>query len=387
VNQDSTHLRVRSVFVSVARRCLLAMLLVLMSAACFGTKLANAAPLSDQDTQRAEELGEAGVAAYQAGNLEHAKTQLEEGYRLSGWGTIGVWLAKTYDKLGLVSDAFRIYVEVASSPATVGEPEPFVRARAEAQQGVDAIAATAALVTFKSVSPKRALAVSVDGKSTALTAAFAVAVTPGEHTFDVSWHKGRLPRQTMTLVAGQSQIIELDARDARRQGGAIERTPVVQNINFSAANGVPPGWSLVDSSGKVLCELPCRWSGMNAESLVVKLGDQVLPVRLGKKQEQQSAMNVSVNPRRGSKAWALGIGIPSGVLFGLSLAALPSADYDTQTPLVISTSVFGAGFAACDRFQGQRKSFVALRLVGQWLGRLGDVLGCGNMSCGIANRQ
>ncbi len=345
MNKDSAFYRVRSHFTSPLRRLLA--IAAIPTLLVLGTGAALAAPLSPQDTQRSEELGESGVTAYQAGNLEQAKVQLEEGYRLSGWGTIGVWLAKTYDKLGQTTDAYRVYVEVASAPAVEAEPEPFVHARAEAQQGADAIAATNGVVALRSATPKVALTVSVDGKVTPLTPANTLAVVPGAHTFDVTWQKGKLPRQTLTLVAGQTQTVELDGVTKRERRQPVTKAPVMQYLNFTLAADVEQGWTLVDNAGKVLCALPCKWSGTDAESLVVKQGDQVLPVRLGKKLEQTVTMDVSVTPRRGSKGWALGIGIPSGILFGGSLIALNNATYSAQTPLIISTSVFGAGFAAC----------------------------------------
>jgi hypothetical protein len=345
VNKDSAFCHLRSPL-SVWLRVVLAFVVVPALVLVSNVQTAMAVPLSPQDTQRSEELGESGVAAYEAGNLEQAKAQLEEGYRLSGWGTIGVWLAKTYDKLGLTSDAYRVYIEVASAPAVAGEPEPFVQARVQAQQGADAIAATAGIVRLKSAAPKPDLSVSVDGRVTPLTPANTLAVVPGAHTFDVTWRKGKLPRQNLTLVAGQAQDIELDGVTSRERRQPVARDPVIQNLNFTLA-AEEQGWSLVDGSGKELCQLPCKWSGSDAESLVVKRGDQVLPVRLGRKLERQVTMDVSVNPRRGSKAWALGIGIPSGVLFGASALGLSNSTLRTRTPLIISTSVFGAGFAAC----------------------------------------
>jgi hypothetical protein len=310
--------------------------------------LASAAPLNAADVQRSEELGEAGVAAYEASDLEQARTQLEEGYRLSGWATIGLWLGKTYDKLGLTGDAYRTYVEVAASPAVAGEADLFDQARAQARQAAEAIKATSGIVQLKSKSPKLALVVSVDGQLISLTSENTLAVAPGEHTFDISWESGKLPRQTLLLAAAQTQVIELDpAGKSESKQKSATHAAVTQYLNFTLASGVEPGWTLVDSSGKVVCQLPCKWSGLDPETLTVKRGDQTLPVRLGRKLERQVQMDVSVNPRRGSKGWALGIGIPSGILFGASVVGLTNSTYRTQTPLIVSTSVFGAGFAAC----------------------------------------
>lgn len=305
--------------------------------------VALAVPLSENDTERAESLGEAGVMAYDLGDLQQAKTKLEEGYRLSGWGTIGVWLAKTYEKLGLTSDAYRVYVEVASSLPVADEAEPFVQARAEAKRRAEALAAASGLIEVKSHAPKPALSISVDGKVTALTPYNTFAVPPGRHVVDVTWQKGRLPRQTLTLAAGETHVIDLDAVKVRRS--AVPE-PVTQYLNFKLSSEVERGWSLVDSSGNVLCELPCKWSGIDPETLVVKRGEEVLPVKLGRKLERRETMDVSVNPKRGSKGWALGVGIPSGVFLGASLVGLANSNYRTQTAFIVSTSVFGAGFAA-----------------------------------------
>lgn len=310
------------------------------------TFVAHAAELSPADTQRAEELGESGVVAYQAGELQQATAKLEEGYRLSGWGTIGVWLAKTYDKLGRTSDAYRVYIEVASSPAVAGEAEPFAQARLQAQQGADAIAATSSIVQLKSTTTKTALSVSVDGKVTPLSPHNSLAVAPGTHTLDVRWRRGKLPRQTLTLVAGQTHVIELDVVKTRERRAAAT-TPETQYLNFTLAPEVAKGWTLIDGAGKVVCELPCKWSGADPESLVVRQGEHVLPVRLGRKLERQATVDVSVNPKRGSRGWALGLGIPAGVLFGASLVGLANANSNSEVPLIVSTSVFGAGFAAC----------------------------------------
>jgi hypothetical protein len=249
VHKDSVLNRVRTILASKAQWVLWVTLIVpALSVLLTATALA-ASPLSPQDTQRSEELGEAGVAAYQAANYEQAKTQLEEGYRLSAWGTIGVWLGKTYDKLGLTSDAYRVYVEVASSGAVVGEAEPFIQARVQAQQSADAIVATSAIVELKSASAKSALVVNVDGQVVSLTAQNTLAVAPGEHTFEVTWDNGKLPPQALTLVAGQAQVIELDVVKTRQAPSPpTATTPLTQYLNFTLAGAVlggPLGPSIV----------------------------------------------------------------------------------------------------------------------------------------------
>jgi len=79
--------------------------------------------------------------------------------------------------------------------------------------------------------------------------------------------------------------------------------------------------------------------------LTVRHGEYELPVRLGRRHGRDPNVAVTVNPRRGSKAWALGLGIPAGLLFAGSLLALGESDYPALT--ATSAGVFGAGFGVC----------------------------------------
>lgn len=307
------------------------------------------APLSNEQTLEAERLGEEGVGAFQAGQFDKAVGPLTSGYELSGWGTIGVWLGKTHEKLSQPLEAYRVYSEVAASPTSSGEPAPFAQAREDAKAAVARLEQTCAVIELHSETPVTGIVVDVGGETRKVSKTNRVAVNPGDVTVNVSWTGGKISPQSLALQAGQRATIELvNDSDAAKQAAADtakkgKGEPVVHNLDFNMVELT--GWTLHDQAGKQICALPCKWAGTDPETLSVRQADQKLLVRIGRKHHQDPNLLVSVNPARGSKGWALGLGIPSGILFITSLLALPETDY----PGVVGTSagVFGAGFGVC----------------------------------------
>lgn len=308
------------------------------------------APLSNEQTLEAERLGEEGVGAFQAGQFEKAAQSLTSAYELSAWGTIGVWLGKAHEKLSKPLEAYRVYSEVAASPATSGEPAPFAQAREDAKAAVARLEQTCAVIELHSASPVSGLVVDVGGETRKLSKGNVVAVNPGDVTVNVSWTGGKMPPQALSLQAGQHAKLELvaDSGAATDKGAAQSAKkgkgePIVHNLDFNMVELT--GWTLHDQAGNEICALPCKWSGTDPETLSVRQAEQKLLVRLGRKHHEDPNLLVSVNPARGSKGLALGLGIPSGLLFVTSLMLLPETDY----PGIVGTSagVFGAGFGVC----------------------------------------
>lgn len=330
-------------------RRLAAALVALVILASVSPALAEGA-LSNEQTLEAERLGEEGVSAFQAGQFDKALGPLTSGYELAGWGTIGVWLAKTHEKLSQPLEAYRIYSEVAASPVNSGEPAPFAAAREEAKVAVVRLEQACAVIELHSPAPVGGLVVEVGGETRKASKANLVAVNPGDVTVNVSWTGGKLPPQSLSLRPGQHVTIELAADSAPAKDNATVEAAkkgkgeaIVHNLDFNMVELT--GWTLHDKAGKQICALPCKWSGTDPETLSVRQANQKLLVRIGRKHHEDPNLLVSVNPARGSKGLALGLGIPSGLLFVTSLLALPETDY----PGIVGTSagVFGAGFGVC----------------------------------------
>lgn len=305
--------------------------------------------LSSEQMLEAERLGEQGVGAYQAGEFDKALESLEDGYRLSQWGTIGVWLAKTREKLNQFPEAYRVYADVAASPVTNAEAAPFTQARDEAKAALRRLEASLAVLEVTSERPLVALDVTVNGEDRKLSKAGTLAVMPGESQIEVRWEGGLVPSRVYTLAAGQRETLRVGGQappqNPTKPSATGAEAPTFQSLDFSMIQ--LEGWTLHDDAGNPICELPCKWSGTDPESLTVRRGESKLPVRMGRKYSERPDVLVAVNPARGSKGWALGLGIPSGVLFLGSLVALgdPSNDY----PVVAASGavVFGAGLGLC----------------------------------------
>lgn len=331
-------------FEFVRRLCTWLLTALLLS--CLSPTLA-VAQLSTEQTLEAERLGEEGVEAFGVGQYDKALEKLESGYDLSGWGTIGVWLAKTYEKVNRPLEALRVYSEVASSEAVAGEAAPFARAREEAQAAAARLEQSYAVIEFVSEQPVRALEVTIDGETRRVSKQGKLAVTPGESTVAASWDGNRLAPVAVTLQPGQHHVVELVAAPpAPSDNGAegeLSQSAISHSLDFSMVELT--GWTLHDAQGNQICTLPCKWSGTDAHTLTVRHGEYQLPVRLGRRHARDPNIDVTVNPRRGSKGWALGLGIPAGVLFAGSLLALSESDYPALP--AAGAGVFGAGFGVC----------------------------------------
>jgi hypothetical protein len=319
-----------------------------MISACLSPAFAQA-PLSNEQTLDAERLGEEGVNAFLAGQFDKALKPLESGYELSGWGTIGVWLAKTHERLNQPLDAYRVHSEVAASPVVPGEAAPFAQAREEAKTALARLELSYAVLLFESQRPVQGLQVSVNGETRRLSKLNALAVPPGEMTVDIRWDGKQLPTKSFALRAGQHEVVDLNATSEPAAKPVPEGTSkgqtnaIAHTLDFSMVELT--GWTLHDQQGNLVCTLPCKWSGTDADTLTVRHGEQKLPVRLGRRYVRDPNLSVSVNPERGSKGWALGLGIPAGIFFVGSLLSLSESDYPAIT--ATSTGVFGAGFGVC----------------------------------------
>ncbi len=305
--------------------------------------------LSSEQTLEAEQLGEQGVNAFNSGRFDEAVEPLEAGYTLSGWGTIGVWLAKTYEKRNQPLEAHRVYSEVAASTPIPGEAAPFAEARSEAATALTRLESSLAVIALESAEPLDTLQVRINGEVRRVSKVNTVAVAPGESTVEALLNDKPVASKALTLQAGQREVIEVTSAAtgqippaaAPATKGAAE--PVTQSLDFSMVELT--GWTLHDEKGNQICALPCKWSGTDPESLTVRRGEQKLPVRMGRRYARDPNLLVTVNPERGSKGWALGLGIPSGILFVGSLLALPESDYPGVT--ATGAVVFGAGFGLC----------------------------------------
>ncbi len=305
--------------------------------------------LSREQTLEAERLGEAGVGAFESGRYDEALKSLEAGYELSGWSTIGLWLGKTLEKLNQPLEAYRVYVDVAEAQVAQEEPAPLTRAREEAKTAVARLELALAVIQIEAEGTTVSLAVQVDGKARRLSHVKTLAVPAGQSKVEVQWESGHLPSKVYTLTAGQRERIRVregaQQPETRHTSAKPVEGDVVQTLDFDLVE--LEGWSLYDNKDTLICELPCKWSGSDAETLSVRQGDMRLPVKLGRRYANQEDLTVSVNPARGSKGWALGVGIPSGVLFLGSLVALGNPDNEYPGVAAAGTVVFGAGLGLC----------------------------------------
>jgi hypothetical protein len=192
----------------------------LMLAALLLVAVPAAAAPSDAEKKQARALMEEGDAA--AAKKDHARAL--EKYRAADAimhvPTTGLEVARTLAALGRLIEARDMALSVTRLEAPRNEPEPFVRARAEADQLAAELGQRIPSLEVV-VTGAQAFELHIDGKQVpAAAAGLPQKLDPGEHEVAVRSAAGKSATRKITLAQGQNEKLEITL-----SGGAASAAP------------------------------------------------------------------------------------------------------------------------------------------------------------------
>jgi hypothetical protein len=215
--------------------CLLAFVLLLLAG--------PAAAVDEATRSMIREISGEGVAAYQDGEYELARQKLDQAFSMLPTAPLGLWSARTLEKLGLLVEARERYLAAERAPTDPGgDRELQKQARQDAVSEREALEARIPKVVVRlragpatEGDPSRDVTLSVGGKS--LPAAFvgtAIPVNPGrlqitavrngEHaTKDIDIDAGERKEVTLVLQPGPpaDPVTEADPAAPVAEPGAV----------------------------------------------------------------------------------------------------------------------------------------------------------------------
>lgn len=170
-------------------------------------------------------------------------------HKIMGVPTTGLEVGREEADVGMLIEARDTLLSVTRIPVKPGEPEPFAKAREEAEKLADAIAPRipAAKLQVKNLPPGATPTVTVDGVDvTAASIGVARKFNPGEHTVTVR-AGGREKKTTFSLNEGETRDVEIDFGDAIT--AAPTKTTTTDAPDVSGRRSVSPlaitGFALV----------------------------------------------------------------------------------------------------------------------------------------------
>jgi len=218
--------------------CLLAFVLLLAG---------PAAAVDESTRSMIREISGEGVAAYQDGDYEQARQKLDQAFSMLPTAPLGLWSARTLEKLGLLVEARERYLAAERAPIDPGgDRELQKKAREEAASEREALQARIPKVVVRlragpetEGDPNQEVTLTVAGKS--LPAAFvgtAIPVNPG--TVEITAvRKGERARKTIDMEAGERQEVILVLQPAPAGEPALEPAQATPRAEPGAVDDEP----------------------------------------------------------------------------------------------------------------------------------------------------
>ncbi len=170
---------------------------------------------SDEDRQRARELGQAGLALFDKGDYAGALSKLDEAEAIVKVPTIGLFAARSLDRLDRMVEARARLAQVVAIPLPPNSPEVWQQAKTDAAKelavlGKETPRVVLDLVGVPAGDESRVL-VSVDGRAAPLEESF-VRVNPGK-------------REVVVRLGERARSFSIDARRGQSYPMRADLTP------------------------------------------------------------------------------------------------------------------------------------------------------------------
>lgn len=224
-----------------SRRRLLSLIALLACIASISPTQAWAADAATRSAAR--DLGNEGVAAYQAGDYAKATELLETAYDTLQVPTLALWSARALEKSGkLVEAAERYYEATRLAPDEAREKEPQVAAQAEAKAAYEAVKARIPKVLLRIEGAEaNATEVTINGEKVAPSLFAAGRPTNPGSIEVVAVSKGRTVTVREVLAEGDRKTVTLSfvaAPPPNLEGGHTPPTPPAREVEADRG----PAW-------------------------------------------------------------------------------------------------------------------------------------------------
>lgn len=213
---------------------LLALVLVLSAAA-------PAQAVDESTRSMIREISSEGVALYQAGDYERARKKLDQAYSMLQTAPLGLWSARTLEKLGLLVEARERYLGAERAPIDPGgDRNPQLQARADAVEERRALEARIPKVVIHVQSDgaeEGEVTLTVAGKQ--LPAAFvdtAIPVNPGTIEIVVA-RRGMQASRKLQLDEGERKEVTLTLEPLPEGATPVESTDEKQSPEEDSTEG------------------------------------------------------------------------------------------------------------------------------------------------------
>ncbi len=202
---------------------------------------------SDDDRQRARELGQAGLALFDKGDYAGALAKLDEADAIVKVPTVGLFAARSLDRLDRMAEARARLLQVVAIPLPPNSPEVWQQAKTDAAAELASLDKETPRVVLDLVgvpaSKSGRVEVSVDARAAAVENNV-VRVDPGK-------------RQVVVRLGERSQTFSVDARRGQSYPVRADLTP---------PEGPP---AAVESGPNVLTVVGAVTAGLGGAGLVV----------------------------------------------------------------------------------------------------------------------
>jgi hypothetical protein len=164
------------------------------------------------DKETARSLAEQGGQQLESGNYTAAAKSYGAAHAIMNVPTTALGLGKAQEKLGMLVEARDTLLFAVRYPVKPGEPAPFTRARAEADQLAEKIAARipSLQVSIEGLAASASPAITLDGRSLPSAATgVPLKVNPGKHTVVVEAPGYKKGSAEATVAEGEAKSVRI----------------------------------------------------------------------------------------------------------------------------------------------------------------------------------
>jgi tetratricopeptide (TPR) repeat protein len=162
---------------------------------------------NDATAKEAKSIGRAGLTLFDKGDYAGALENFKRAYAMYPVPTLGVFTARSLEKLGRLREARDIYAKVAETPLEKNAEDAFKRAVDEAKHAATDVAARIPTVTLTVRGRAAPVTATLDEKP--INVGEAIEVDPGDHKLEAS-AGGRTEKASAHVEASEKREVAID---------------------------------------------------------------------------------------------------------------------------------------------------------------------------------